>query len=278
MGKILESLKIAIPLPFSFLSYLKTLSLKLNIEHNYSPKNSALILSAFGGSLIFCSFLWPHLMKIWPLDFDALNSINSLGVVQFFIYNAIPLSVAYSIIFYIAIFKKDRKLINLWAFFVQGIKFFTVANIAIALIMLYATSELITSGLNIFLNQASLSLSLNSNKSAIILKASLFLLVMCVILILLIPTYKFLSNLYSETKFIYKVFILIAIMVSSSTLNNIAFSSFDSYPKISAKNLLVADKFCKDISELKMIQNKQCEVNTSQVVEFRENCVNLLRN
>lgn len=262
-----------LPFPIDFLEYLKKLPYILSIDSNRTFKNSSLIIAAFFTSIYFSGFLIPFL----SLKFNILDSLDSINVIKFFIFNAIPISIIYALIIYLVTFKANRDFINLVALFVQGIKFFTIFNVFLALFMAIAIDQLIVNSINLLCNKIDANIySMNIPTPLILIATASFM--FGIGWILLKPTYLFIAQSYSQfSKRVILLFLLSALGLISFLNHNLF--SLSIYPKQDMKNLIIADKFCKEVLEIKMIQNKECsDVTVQKLVEFRSACEKMVMN
>lgn len=260
----------AIPLPWTPLKYYTKLLFTLGVESNLQLKNSLAVISAFFGSIYLSGFLTPYL----SLKFNVQTVLDPFNVIKFFLHNAIPISIIYAIIIYAVIFPMNKKLINMAILFIQGIKFFTVINIAIAITMTYFIDHLIIDGIKLSCH------SLNEDVfSTMSLPMSTSLIIACtaiifgLVWILIYPTFQFIYKFYS---FRSKWIILLITLLSLVLINFLNRFLYTFYPNIETKEIIVAEKFCKEISELKILQNNECNLTKEDIMDFRQKCQDMI--
>lgn len=259
MKRFMEFLKV-FPLPWDYIFYVFNIKNMMQINDNRNIDNVIKVLVAFVGTFYMLEFL---VSKFTELNIGDI--FYGKYVILFFIYMVLPISIIYSIVVSIVIYKKSSFLSNLIALFIQVVKFFTIALIFIGLIMASGINALIIDNIDILAS----SEEFNKSHNFYFLVAMLLLLVATFISLILIPTKVF---LYEKGIKYHKIF-LIGIIFLVPYLNH-TLSSFDILPKISVSNLVDKEKFCREISEIKIMKNDSCESNKSKILEFRTNCIN----
>lgn len=259
MKRFMEFLKV-FPLPWDYIFYLFNIKNMMQINDNRNIDNVIKVLVAFIGTVYMLEFL---VSKITELNIGDI--FYGKYVILLFIYMVLPISIIYSIVVYSIIYKKSSSLSNLTALFMQVVKFFTIALIFIGLIMVIAINTFIVYDINILASKDDFNRIPDYNFMVMLLLS----LVVTFILLIVIPTKKFLY----EKEIKYPIFFLIAIIFIVPYLNH-SLGSFDLLPKISISNLLDKEKFCREVSEIKIMKNDLCESNKSKILEFRTNCMN----
>lgn len=268
--KIYKSIKMAIPISLTHIEYFIKLIFISKIEDNRQINNSFTILAAFFSSIYFSKFLISSL----SLKLNILDSLDSINTIKFFIHNALPISIVYAFVIYLTTFKFDKRPSNLIILFIQGIKVFTIFNIFLALGMAYEINQLIMGNINPACHSIVMQ-ELSNNAPWYLILIAIGAFIYSIGWILIKPTYQFLSQAYSSyPKWSIWLITLIA-FIAISVLNH---SLYSLYPSVEAKEIIVSEKFCKEISELKILQNNECNLTKEDIMDFRQKCQNMINN
>ncbi|WP_026804575.1 hypothetical protein [Aliarcobacter lanthieri] len=258
MKEIFLQIKKIIPLPWDYLEYLANLKKNITIKSNLEQKNIVHILIAFILSLSIIIFIAPHL----TLKIDISNSLNIYNTILFFIYNAVPISILYMIFMYMFTYKYIN-IKSSFIFFLQSIKLFTIFNIFIGLMMLIGIDNISSKVLE---NCTNTIIYEEKNKSILIIIALLILITFYFVIYK--ETKKYLSNYYKKT---FLLTILILFLIPSL---NFLLGKSKYYPKIDTKKLIDSSKLCKNLSDVYILENKNCR--TDNIREFIINCQNII--
>ncbi|MFW2525461.1 hypothetical protein ACN5O8_07010 [Aliarcobacter butzleri] len=257
--KFVEFLKV-FPLPWDYIFYLLNIKNMMQINDNKNIDNIMKVLIAFFGTLYMLEFLVTKITELHITDI-----FHGEQVILFFIYMVLPISIIYSIVVYIIIYKESSSLSNLIALFIQVVKFFTIALIFIGLIIVIVINALIMDDINILASKEDFNL-IHNYYFLVMMLLSLFV---TFIFLIVIPTKNFLHDKGIRNHKIFLIFIICIVPYLNHSLG-----SFDILPKISISNLLDKENFCREISEIKIMKNDSCESNKSKILEFRTNCIN----
>lgn len=263
MKKFIELIKVY-PLPWDYIFFILNLKAMMSIGNNKNLDIVIKVLVAFVGTLTMLEFLVPRIVQ-----FPIIDVLNGMQVFLFFVYMVLPFGVIYSVVVYAIIYRKSSNINNLFALFIQIVKFFTIALVIIGLIVAIGVDSILVNNLNIFNNQK----AFNNSSSYVYLVWLLILLCLSFIALVLLPTKKFLIE--NDVKFYKRYLFIIVIIVSF--LNNYIYS-LNIFPKIEISRLINKQKFCFEIAELKLMQNDLCETDKQKILQFRTNCEEILVN
>lgn len=261
MKRLMELLKV-LPFPWDYIFYLFNIKNMMQINDNKNIDNIIKILVAFFCTLYMLEFLVSKIIKL-----NIVTMFNGEQLILFFIHLILPISVIYSLVIYVIVYKKSPHISNLLSLFIQAIKFFTLALIPIGLVLAIAINVLFVDNINILESQN----EFDKSSYNFILSFLLVLFISTFIVLIIIPTNNFLIEKNIKYPKIFLISIILVVLYINNTLN-----AFDLLPKISISSLINKEVFCKEISEIKIIENVSCESSKSKILEFRTNCINSL--
>lgn len=251
-----------IKLPFHFIVYFcELIYKKQDVKANELQVKKHLFF--FVVSILFCNFFIGFIelvlndeieLKIYPI-------YNGFYGFIFLLLNMLPISVIAGIFGYLILGIKDKFYTsNFLFFFIQSVKFFSIVNIFLSLIFLFAIEQ-------IFFYQRDLQdweifkVAINS-KPYLGFLIILFgvILVIGYIKLLIVSYYKKMKTVFSVFySFSAIIFMFFAIMISVITMGH-------THPYISAFDLL--DK--KEICDQAILNNNKHKDNFEQLLTFRE--------
>jgi len=197
-------------------------------------------------SIIMIEMFLFFYMNIYPngIQIDPINFFNKIQIFLFFTANAIPLAILFAFTTIIAIKKYTKNVFLLLSN--QVIKFFTIVNIIIAIIMILGINELITNNRNIIIEN---DFKLIYNDHTLLLSIILFMLPIVFYKILFAPLFRLLNKKSKMKTFI----VTLTIFVSTVILNQLF------YTKVSVEKLIDKKKFCKQVLNYKIDTNTTVE-------------------
>lgn len=129
MKKALIELKNIFPIDYNYIKYLKTIS--PSIDSNINFNTFVKIIVAFVGSIFFSDCI----LSYTPLTIKLNEVVDFYYLLKVYILNAISYSVLLAI--FVLIFLKKTKFFL--AYFIQGIKMFTIFNLTLSLLFIFYT-------------------------------------------------------------------------------------------------------------------------------------------
>lgn len=257
MKEIFLQIKKILPLPWDYLEYLINLKQNITIKSNLELKNIIYIFTGFILSLSVIIFIAPNL----TLKIDISNSVNIYNTILFFIYNAVPISILYMIFMYMFTYKYIN-IKNSFIFFLQSIKLFTIFNIFIGLMMLIGIDNIFSKVLE------NCNTTIYEGTNELIFFIISFLILITFYFVIYKETKKYLSDYYKKT------FLLTILILFLTPSLNFLLGKSEYYPKIDTKELIDSSKLCKNLSDVYILENKNCK--TDNIREFITNCQNII--
>ncbi|MDD2906132.1 MAG: hypothetical protein PHC74_07510 [Sulfurimonas sp.] len=197
--------------------------------------------------LFFYMNIYPHEIQIDPIKF-----FNKVYVFVFFTANAIPLAILFSFIIMIFIKRYTKNIFLLLSN--QVIKFFSIVNIIIAIVMILGINELITNNRNMLIEN---EFKLIYNDHILLLSLTLLSLPIIFYKILLAPLYRL---LYKNSK-IKTLTLTIMIFILTVVFNQLSYHFLNFYPKVNIENLIDKKQFCKQVINYNIDTNRTIEEN-----------------
>jgi len=239
-----DLIKDLVKLPLNYLIYIKNIIFKKQTI-NYKNDDFMFHIGYFIISIIILEYAvsFYTALNINTIQIDLLKMLNKPYIFIFYIFNALPLGIIFSIIVYITVASIDKKfslpiLINS---FNQIVKLFSILNVVIAIIMLVGINELMINQNNIF--------DYDEYKKAIQNNYILYITISANALIIFISFFKIVFNPLSKLlkkKFSLFISILISLIIILSTvcINIYFYNTLSIYPKIEANKLINKKELC----------------------------------
>ncbi|MDN5068267.1 hypothetical protein O8C94_05680 [Aliarcobacter butzleri] len=151
---------------------------------------------------------------------------------------------------------------NSFIFFLQSIKLFTIFNIFIGLMMLIGIDNIFSKVLE------NCNTTIYEGTNELIFFIIAFLILITFYFVIYKETKKYLSDYYKKT------FLLTILILFLTPSLNFLLGKSEYYPKIDTKELIDSSKLCKNLSDVYILENKNCK--TDNIREFITNCQNII--